>query len=165
MPQTVSAVFESNTSANRAIQNLIDAGIPHARISTVMSRATRERYYPETEAADGAGWGAGVGAALGGLIAVASLGVPGGIFVGGPLAALIGGAAVGAVGGGMLGALVDSGVPEEHARSYEERVQRGGIVVAAQVDTPEEARRAEQALLKPGGPTPRETLVVTETRP
>lgn len=165
MKRTVSAVYESNVEANQAIQNLIDAGIPHNRVSTLMSKETRMRYYPETSSSgEAAGWGAGIGAVIGGLIAVASLGVPGGIFVAGPFAALVGGAAAGALGGGLVGALVGLGVPEDRAKTYEERIQRGGIVVAAEVPTQREAELAEDALLRAGGPTPRETLVVSEMR-
>jgi uncharacterized protein (TIGR02271 family) len=39
------------------------------------------------------------------------------------------GAGVGAVAGGLIGALTTAGVPEEHARYYEEGVRRGGTLV------------------------------------
>lgn len=164
MKRTVSAAFASNHEANQAIQNLIDMGIPRDHISTVMSRETRERFYPEDNTAQGTAWGAGVGAVVGGLVAVGSLGVPGGLFVAGPLAALAGGAATGAVGGGLLGALVGAGIPEERARTYEERISGGDVVLAVETATQVEAATAEKAMLKAGGPLPRETLVVSETR-
>jgi hypothetical protein len=162
MKQIVTAAFDSNVAADRAIQDLLDAGIPQGNISTLMSRATRERYYPEDRSGDAAGWGAGIGAIAGGLIALAALGVPGGIMVAGPLAALLGGAAVGAVSGGLIGALIGMGIPEERARAYQTRIQRGGILVAVEVNTPAEEQAAEQALTHRGDPTARETLAVSQ---
>lgn len=162
MKRTVSAVFESNLHANQAIQNLLDDGFAEDRISALMSNETRRRYYPEeNKGAAGAGVGAGVGAVIGSVTALVSLTVPGGIVVAGPLAAILGGTAVGAAGGGLLGALVGVGIPEDRARVYEERVNHGGIVVAAEASNDEEAQLAESALLRAGGPLPRETLVIS----
>ncbi|MFW5740145.1 MAG: hypothetical protein ACOC1F_07245 [Myxococcota bacterium] len=158
----MSAVFETNLAANQAIENLLHEGVPSDRISALMSRETRQRYYPEgNKAGEGAGWGAGVGTVVGGLAALASLTVPGGIFVAGPFAAFLGGAAVGAAGGGLVGALIGLDIPKDRAGVYEDHINKGGIVVAAETHTAEEAARAEEALLRAGGPLPRETLVVT----
>ena len=43
-------------------------------------------------------------------------------------------AAAGATTGGIVGALVDAGVPEEHAHVYSEAVRRGGTLLSVRTD-------------------------------
>jgi len=72
-----------------------------------------------------------VGGIAGVLIGVGVMLIPGvgPILAAGPLVATLTGAGVGAVAGGLIGALTTAGVPEEHARYYEEGVRRGGTLV------------------------------------
>ena len=46
------------------------------------------------------------------------------------------GALAGSATGGLLGALVDTGVPEEHAHVYSEAVRRGGTLLTVRTDQP-----------------------------
>jgi len=95
----------------------------------------------EHEAAKGATTGAVVGAGVGIAAGLASLMVPGFgiIMAAGPLAWAIGGAAgataAGAVAGGVYGGLRDIGIQEKHARTYEERLRGGDVLLTAALPT------------------------------
>jgi outer membrane lipoprotein SlyB len=52
----------------------------------------------------------------------------------GPIVAALAGAAVGGASGSLLGALVGLGVPEIEAKVYEERLNKGDILVCVHVD-------------------------------
>lgn len=89
-----------------------------------MSDATKSKEFAietGTHAADGAGIGGAVGAALAAIAAVGtSLAIPGlGLVVAGPLAAALAGAGAGGATGGLLGALIGAGIPEHRAKVYD----------------------------------------------
>lgn len=155
MRKTIAAaVFADCESAEKAIHELKDAGVPGDAISVV------QLHEGETDVRDGAGRhiegaddhdnkasgaakGAVAGGALGAIAGVGALLIPGiGPFIaGGALAQTLGAAgsaavasgALGAAAGGLTGALVDYGIDREHAEYYEKRVREGGVFVA--VDT------------------------------
>lgn len=87
------------------------------------------------EADEGAGIGATTGTVLGGiggfLIGVGVLAIPGIgpiLAAGAEISALgstLAGAGIGAATGGIIGALVGMGIPEENAKTYNERVKAG----------------------------------------
>ena len=91
----------------------------------------------EHDAAHGAATGAAIGAVAGIAAGLASLLVPGFglVTAGGALAWALGGAvgtaAAGAVAGGVYGGLRDIGIEHEHARTYEERVRGGDVLLTA----------------------------------
>lgn len=100
----------------------------------------------EPDAAKGAGVGAVLGAIAGVAAGAAMLAVPGFglIMAAGPLSWAIGGAVGatvgGAVVGGIYGGLRDLGIPEHHARAYEERIRGGGVLMTALVPGLDEAQ-------------------------
>jgi hypothetical protein len=93
-----------------------------------------------TKAPEGATTGVVAGGAIGGtvglLAGIGSLAIPGlGPFIAaGPIMAALSGAAAGAATGGVVGALVGLGIPEYEAKAYEERIKKGGYLVAVHVD-------------------------------
>jgi hypothetical protein len=153
MADTVVALFDDIESAERAVRDLRDAGVPQDDISLAtrhtgewsdgggrMRRDDEPR--PREDESSAAGTGAGIGAALGGLggllVGLGALTIPGigPIVAAGPLgtalAGLLGagaGALAGGAAGGLLGALVDMGVPRDRAEYYAEGVRRGGTLV------------------------------------
>ena len=100
----------------------------------------------EPDAAQGAATGAAIGAVVGIAAGLAALFVPGFglVTVAGPLYWALGGAigtaAAGAVAGGVYGSLRDIGIPEHHARSYEERIRGGHVLMTAVVPTLDQER-------------------------
>jgi uncharacterized protein YjbJ (UPF0337 family) len=93
----------------------------------------------EHDATQGAATGAALGAVAGIAAGLASLLVPGFglVTAGGALAWALGGAAgataAGAVAGGVYGGLRDIGIEDQHARTYEERVRSGDVLLTAVV--------------------------------
>jgi len=156
----VSAVYPDVPSAREVADDLVRHGFPPERISVLAKEEHREALTEERDdasghrAREGAAAGGVIGAIAGGLVGLASLGVPGGIVVGGPIAAFLGGATVGAAGAGLLGALIGLGLPEEEARTCEQCVRDGGVLVAVALDSPDKAADAE-ALLCRGHPCTR----------
>lgn len=160
----VSAVFDTQAEADRAVADLRDAGVSTSAISMIA------RHDGDNVTTDGDGTvsdatqdvvgktalGAGIGTALG----VAALAIPGvGPFVAAgaiasvaiPGAALTG-AAVGAAAGGLAGLLTDHGVSEDDARYYETRMNDGGIFVAVDTsDSPIHGTAARDILYRNGG--------------
>lgn len=137
----VFGTFRDRDSAESAYSSLTSRGYSHNDINLLMSDETRKKYFSDkdtelgSKAAEGASAGAAIGGAtLGILGALAAVGtsvmVPGlGLVLAGPLVTGLAGAGAGGIAGGLIGALVGSGIPEEHAKLYENDVKQGGIVM------------------------------------
>jgi uncharacterized membrane protein len=140
--QTVFGLFESYDQANEAVIALGNAEYTKKDISILGKEEALKREY-KTEGAEessstarGAGGGAVAGGIIGLLGGLGAFAVPGiGPIVGvGALANVLAstavGAGIGAAAGGIIGALMDMGAPEEQARTYEQGVKEGRILIA-----------------------------------
>ena len=162
MTVTISRLYDNYADAQRAVQSLENAGVPHSDISIVANNS--DNWYNGgkkvdrdgdgvDDRAEGAGKGAGIGAGLGGaaglLAGLGLLAIPGlgPVVAAGWLAATAVGAAAGAATGGIVGALTEAGVSKEDATLYAEGVRRGGTLVSARVADTDRARL--DAILKP----------------
>ena len=138
----VTGLFRDRESAERAYGSLSERGYSKDDVNLMMSDDTRKKYFTDdedtefgTKAWEGAGKGAaiggGVGATLGAIAAIGTtLALPGlGLLIAGPIAAALAGGGAGALTGGLVGALIGHGIPEEHAKRYEEGIREGGIVM------------------------------------
>lgn len=148
MTVTISRLYDSYGDAQKAVQRLEAAGLPHSDISIVANnsdnwygggnKVDRDRDGVD-DRAEGAGTGAGIGAGVGGaaglLAGLGLLAIPGlgPVVAAGWLAATAVGAAAGAATGGIVGALTQAGVSKEDADRYAEGVRRGGTLVSARV--------------------------------
>ena len=157
---TVAAVFDSEDRTVAALNDLKAVGFTSDHVS-VVAKDTRqaanvmERTDLDTpEAATG---GAVTGGVLGGvagfLVGISALVIPGigPIVGGGILLSTLAGAGIGAVAGGLVGALVEQGVPEEDARSYERHVGEGRTLVTVGAASGTQASEAERILSDHGG--------------
>lgn len=144
--------FSDRASAEAAYEDLRARGYSDEDINVMMSDATRGTWYGRDEttelgskAPEGATAGGVIGGALGAVAAgIAAIGtnlvLPGlGLIVWGPIAAALAGAGVGGATGGIIGALVGYGIPEEHARLYEEDIKNGRAVIGVRPRTVEDA--------------------------
>lgn len=160
-------VFPNRRDAEAALSQLRDSGFPMDRVSVIAKHADNEDRLAgadvsdrvgaktDNEADDGAKTGAVTGGALGGLtgllVGLGTLAIPGvgPILVGGAtataLATTLAGGAIGAAAGSLVGALVGLGIPDEQARVYNDRVQRGDYLVIVD-GTDDEIARAETIL-------------------
>ena len=142
------AQLESNGFARKEVSILLpDEARREASRLDVASRAFQHAQ-TETHAPDGAAIGATAGTAIGGalglLAGLGALAIPGIGFLlaAGPIVGIIGGLGVGAALGSLAGVLVGLGIPEHHARKYENLVQDGNILVAAHCDSASDQNRA-----------------------
>lgn len=130
------AAHEPDHPHSRVMEPARDVGDAGAPLTTT----------DEPDVAKGAGVGAVLGAIAGVAAGAAMLMVPGfgWVLAAGPLSWAIGGAVGAAVGGavvgGIYGGLRDLGIPEHHARAYEERIRGGGVLMTALVPNIDEAR-------------------------
>jgi hypothetical protein len=103
-------------------------------------------------AAAGATGGALLGGALGWMVGIGALAIPGlGPFIAaGPIMAALAGAAGGAAAGGLTGALIGMGIPEYEAKRYEGKVKGGNILMSVHTEDNKERDRAKEIFVKGG---------------
>jgi hypothetical protein len=155
---TVAGLFREREAAERAINDLKDAGFSGDQIGVAMRDRTAQGELVEdtgTKAAEGATTGALGGGLLGGLVGflvgIGALAIPGigPVVAGGALASAFGlgggtavaGAGIGAAAGGIAGALVGMGLPDEEAKHFETGFREGGVLVTVRAEA-----RAMEAL-------------------
>jgi hypothetical protein len=141
---TLTATFSDRPSADRAVNDLLAAGISADNISVLMSHTSQATYLPPTEdnldtsIAKGAVIGGGLGAIaggllLGGVLTVLTGGVAAPLLIAGPLAAALAGGVSGAAVGTLAGGLIGAGVSEPVAHDIEQKVADGSVLVAVTV--------------------------------
>ncbi len=141
MPMITSS-FPDRATADRAFADLHSRGYSDKEIHVIMSDDTRKRHFGDdvmiekgNKALPGAGVGGAVGGAVGATIvglmaAAAAVALPGiGLVIVGPLAGALAGGAAGAAAGGLVGMLVGAGIPESHAKVYEQDLKAGSVVL------------------------------------
>jgi hypothetical protein len=130
-------IFSSIDDADHAVAALADAGFTAEEITVVCSDTAIGSHLHRYEHQEPAGShtaaavarGGAIGAALGGLTAIAGTAATGGIglLVAGAFAASTGG-----IVGGFIGAMTTRGVEKELANFYDQAVTQGKILVAAE---------------------------------
>jgi hypothetical protein len=155
----VFGIYPSYTTVEMGVEGLKAAGFSNRDISALLPESAGSRDFAHekgTKAPEGATTGAGTGVVLGGamgwLLGVGALAIPGlGPFIAaGPIMAALAGAGVGGAVGGITGALIGMGIPEYEAKRYEGRVKDGGILLSVHCDTSDEIKRAKQVLERTG---------------
>src|SRR6202795_4550239 len=153
--KAVFGIYPSYTAVESGVDGLKAAGFSNRDISVLFpqSAGTKEFAHEKgTKAPEGATAGAGTGVVLGGamgwLMGVGALAIPGlGPFIAaGPIMATLAGAGVGGAVGGVTGALIGMGIPEYEAKRYEGRVKDGGILISIHCENSEWIKRAKQTL-------------------
>lgn len=174
MKKSVFGIAKSESQADQAINDLNRAGFDLENISALfqdtqnrLKTTTFEEkkvrgesggivHEKHTKASEGGASGALAGGIIGGTIGLlaglGSLAIPGlGAFIAaGPIMAALGGFAVGGSVGLVVGALIGLGIPEYEAKRYEDRLKKGGVLIAVHCDTSEEIDRAKKILEKDG---------------
>lgn len=153
-------LYYDRASADDAIARLQALGYTPEEISVMMKDQDRAKDFAEetgTKAAEGTVTGGVIGGALGAIIAgltatgsIAAIAGTGGLaapLVAGPLAAALAGLGAGALTGGVIGGLVGAGIPEDRARTYEEGLNRGGMLLG--VNPKDDSRDRVRELFAP----------------
>jgi hypothetical protein len=153
MKKAVFGIAKSESQAIAIADQLRAAGFSENDISVLFpdKRGSRDFAHEQhTKAPEGAATGAGGGAVLGGalgwLVGIGALAIPGvGPFIAaGPIMAALAGMGVGAAAGGFGGALIGMGIPEYEAKRYEGRVKGGNILMSVHADDAKERDRAKK---------------------
>ena len=151
----VFGIYPSYANVESGVDGLRAAGFNNQDISVLFPESAGSKDFAHkkgTKAPEGATAGAGtgvvVGGAMGWLLGIGALAIPGlGPFIAaGPIMAALAGAGVGGAVGGITGALVGIGIPEYEAKRYEGRVKDGGILLSVHSDSSDETKRAKQIL-------------------
>jgi hypothetical protein len=161
-------VYEGISQADRAVWELVHAGIPRERITVICPSCTHQEYeglhkdQPSgSHTAAGAAAGGAIGALLGGLAAVIGITASGGmgLLVAGPL---IFSSGTGAVFGGFVGAMMTRGMEREVADFYDQALEKGKVLLAVEVGddvSSEQVATADRIFLDTGA----ETLTLKKT--
>ncbi len=155
----VFGIYKDRMQVEAAVDLLKRENFSHDDVSVLFSddKGTRSfAHEKDTKAPEGATAGAGTGAVLGGalgwLVGIGSLAIPGvGPFIAaGPIMAALAGAGVGSVVGGISGALIGLGIPEYEAKRYEGYVKEGGILLSVHCKDADEVKKAKELLERSG---------------
>lgn len=159
----VSAVFDNQADAERAVSQLRNAGVQDRSISVIAQREGDEKAVTtdgggEEVAKDVIGTAA-LGAGAGTLLGIAALAIPGvgPLLAAGAIAstaipaAALTGAAIGAATGSVVGLLKDHGVSDDDAVYYEDRINQGGVFVSVDADGGSLDRQSAEDILYASG--------------
>src|SRR5271165_1849277 len=155
----VFGIYPSYMSVENGVDALKTAGFSNRDISVLFPESSGSKDFAHeknTKAPEGATTGAGTGIVLGGamgwLLGIGALAIPGlGPFIAaGPIMAALAGAGVGGTVGGIAGALIGMGIPEYEAKRYEGRVKDGGILLSVHTDSSDWTNQAKEILKRTG---------------
>jgi hypothetical protein len=155
----VYGIYRDTVALGGGLEALRAAGFRGTDISVLMPENVGTKDFvhkKDTKAPEGAttgvASGALIGGALGWLVGIGALAIPGlGPFIAaGPIMGLLAGAGAGGAVGGVAGALIGMGIPEYEAKRYEGRVKSGGILLSVHCDSSEWVKRGKQILERTG---------------
>lgn len=155
----VFGIYPDQETVANAVEALKHAGFRNTDISVLFPENPgskdlgHEKHTKAPEAAvAGASSGAIIGGALGWLVGIGAIAIPGiGPFVAaGPIVAMLSGIGVLGTVGGLTGALVGVGIPEYEAKRYEGRIRGGGILLSVHCDNSDWVKRAKEVLVHHG---------------
>jgi hypothetical protein len=153
MASAVYCIVKGETQAVRIANRLRAEGFAPSDISILYPDRGAARdlgHENATKAPEGTAIGVPTGAVLGGalgwLVGVGALAIPGlGPFIAaGPLLAALSGAFIGGATGGVAGALVGMGIPEYEAQMYEGKLREGNILMAVHCKDSDETSRVRE---------------------
>ena len=159
MAKAVYGIYTNRNHAEEAVDALREAGFRAQDISVLLPENVGskdigyEKHTKAPEHAAKAGAAGGVlGGAVGWLLGMGALAIPGvGPFIAaGPIMGALAGLGAGSVIGGLAGALTGMGVPEYEAKRYEGRIRSGGALVSIHCETDVWTSRAKEMLKHTG---------------
>ena len=157
--KAVFGIYKTHAEIEIAIESLKAHGFEASDISVLLPDIEGSQDFglskgskaPEG-AATGGTTGVVLGGALGWLVGIGALAIPGvgPLIAAGPLFAALAGAGLGGTLGGVSGALIGFGIPEYEARRYEGYVLDGGMLLSVHVDNPQFGKLVKQILENTG---------------
>ena len=141
--RTVVGIFGSSSAADAAVANLVNAGVPPARIRQLTPGSSERQIHGiPTSDTEQSGMGGVVGGIVGGVVGITTVlaieavlrGSMGALTTANFVIAALGvvaGVAIGAFAGGTLEDRLSAGLPKDEIYFYEEALRRGRSVVFA----------------------------------
>jgi hypothetical protein len=162
--EAVSGVFQTRTAAERAVQNVVKAGIPGDKITLLapgsMGEVENEMSTVPVDTTEQPGMGKAIGALLGGGVGITGGSLLVALVPGvGPITALglLGAAIVGAAGATVGAAVGDKmekssieGLPEDEIFVYEDALRQGRSVVVALAENENSASVVRELMKREG---------------
>jgi hypothetical protein len=162
--EAISAVFKTQTDAERAVREARKTGIPADKITLLfpgsVDQVHKEMQSVPTDATEQPGMGKAIGAVVGGRVGITGGSLLVALVPGlGPVTALgllgaailgVAGAAVGAATGGKLEGATTEGLPEDEIFVYEDALRKGRTVVIALAENGESAFRVRELFKRDG---------------
>lgn len=153
-------IFPNVEQADKAVRNLVHAGVPKEHISVVCSDSSRERHFGTlahsrenfTETSRPVVLESGIlGGLVGGMISLVGVATIAGLGI-----VAVGPIVAGGVAGTLFGLFVGRGVEDELARFYDQAVSKGNILVAVEDESEEQSQHLAEAarILKESGAEP-----------
>jgi len=155
----VFGLYGDRDQVDNGVHSLLTAGFRNEDISVLLpdNEGTKdlglEKSSKAPEAATaGVGAGGTLGGAVGLLVGIGALAIPGlgPLIAAGPIVAALAGMGAGGAVGGLVGAMVGMGIPEYEAKRYDGRVRKGGLLVSIHCDNSDWVSRAKDILKKTG---------------
>jgi hypothetical protein len=159
MAQAVFCLAKTEAQAISIVEQLKVVGFSPNDISVLFPDKTGTKDFAHehhTKAPEGAATGVGAGTVLGGalgwLVGIGALAIPGlGPFIAaGPIMAALSGAAAGAALGGITGALIGVGIPEYEAKRYEGKIREGNVLISVHTEDRHARSRAKEIFERAG---------------
>ena len=151
----VFGIYPTYADVEEGVEALKAAGFRNTDISILMPEnvGTKDLTHEKnSKAPEGGGAGLVLGGALGWLVGIGALAIPGvGPFIAaGPIMAALAGVGVGTAVGGVTGGLIGMGIPEYEAKRYEGRIRSGGILLSVHSDNSDWTKKAKEVLESTG---------------
>ena len=152
-------LYANRAQVEQGIGSLLAARFRNEDISVLFpdNSGTKDfAHEKNTKAPEGAMVGVAAGGAIGGalglLVGMGALAIPGlGLFIAaGPIMSALAGMGFGCALGGIAGALIGLGIPEYEAKRYDGRVRAGGLLMSVHCDSPDWVGRAKDILKQTG---------------
>jgi|SRR5215469_9809744 len=153
MAKAVFCIAKTEEQAVRIVDQLKEEGFSSDDVSVLFPDRAGSRDFAHeqhTKAPEGAAAGAIAGGILAGavgwLVGIGSLAIPGvgPLIAAGPIMAALSGLAAGGAVGGLTGALVGLGIPEYEAKQYEGKVKGGNILISVHAEDSKERNAAKE---------------------
>jgi hypothetical protein len=155
----VFGIYPHRENVEYALESLRNAGFPKEDVPILLPEnlgskdlGTEKHSKAPIGAAAGAGSGAVIGGALGWLVRIGALALPGlgPLVAAGPIIAALAEIGVGGAVGGFAGVLVGLGVPEYKAKRCEGRIKKGGIFLSVHCDNSDGVKKAMEIVSATG---------------
>lgn len=142
MATVVTGLFSKPADAAAAAHTLEARGVKQSQMSIIAGESVSPDAFAidtHTKLPEGVALGAGLGGAVGALVAgftaVGAIATGGaGLIAAGPIIAALAGAGAGAAGGSIIGGGIGLAIPEHEIKHYQDALEKGSVMLGVRAD-------------------------------